>query len=80
MSFDEFDWADNCNDEKRMLDAELEGEELKTLKEIFEKLPQDAVDYNVLRAEAVKWYKQSGQIETGFFIKHFFNLSEEDLK
>ena len=27
MSFDEFDYADNCNDEKRMLDAELEGEE-----------------------------------------------------
>jgi len=25
--FDEFDYADNRNDEKRMLDAELEGEE-----------------------------------------------------
>ena len=27
MSFDEFDYADNCNDEKRMLDAELEKDE-----------------------------------------------------
>ena len=27
MSFDEFDYADNCNDEKRMLDAYPEKDE-----------------------------------------------------
>ena len=43
------------------------------------------VDYNELKAEAVKWVKampcNTPALEvTPYWIKHFFNLTEEDLK
>jgi len=64
--------------------------ELKTLKEIFEKLPQDAVDYNVLRAEAIKWVKEDindldrlDELTAVEVIERWqkrLNISEEDLE
>ena len=92
MSFDEFDYADNCNDEKRMLDAELESKELKTLKDIKTFLSKDDPYINTydkqIRREAVKWMKHLKNDEweanqRGYsiiWIKHFFNISEEDLE
>ena len=81
MSFDEFDYADNCNDEKRMLDAELESKELKTLKDIKTFLSKDDPYINTydkqIRREAVKWVKAPTDAGKAFI--DFFNLSEEDL-
>lgn len=58
--------------------------ELKTLKDINNKAigEPDFVYTTKLKAEAVKWYKEGNIIEfdAGIFIKHFFNLTEDDLK
>ena len=74
-------------------------EELKTLKEIFEKSKYKDIIERELKAEAVKWVKEwkkqikesninvelSDEQKAGYIFgitnfKHFFNLTEEDLK
>lgn len=59
--------------------------ELKTLKDLkHSEEYENLVSEEELRQEAIKWVKH--YIETpdddlvGDFIKHFFNLTEEDLK
>jgi len=70
--------------------------ELKTLKDLYEELPTDGVDYNVLQKEAIKWLKlcnkdlkrtNNNDREAIMFLngeifafEHFFNLTKEDLK
>jgi hypothetical protein len=54
--------------------------ELKTLKDLH-------LESDVIKEEAIKWFKETkkykGQFSFGTaedFIKHFFNLTEEDLQ
>lgn len=65
--------------------------ELKTLKDLkdFEKIDLDGEDYEAgyvkvedLKQEAIKWVKSKKQYwpSTDNWIKHFFNITEEDLK
>ena len=58
---------------------------LKTLKDINcyeDEYISNLVDKNMLKAEAVKWYKaQAGTYDIiAEWIKHFFNITEEELK
>ena len=56
--------------------------ELKTLKEIEGGMSESYdVFYKNLKAEAVKWVKSNElSVRTDKWIKHFFNLTEEELK
>ena len=62
------------------------GEELNSLKELY--LPYSDMDGSLgwidpqeLRKEAIKWVKDDSTFpSTKEWIKHFFNLTEEDLK
>ena len=63
--------------------------ELKTLKDIEGGMDEFYnIFYKNLKAEAVKWVKEIseknpnpyGDSDTIYWIKHFFNLTEEDLK
>lgn len=68
--------------------------ELKTLKDLevcgccqVEDQQEYGCMKNELRQEAIKWVNRIYDkdismhfLETGYFIKHFFNLTEEDLK
>lgn len=66
------------------------SEKLKTVKEIIDYSEYDhiygTIDPRELRAEAVKWVKAlektniSSNEDKSIWIKHFFNISEEDLK
>jgi hypothetical protein len=58
---------------------------LKTLKDIQEYCTDNDGVVDSLRAEAIKWIKEIYKIqpdkdEPVTFIKHFFNISEGDLK
>lgn len=65
---------------------------LKTLKDLnwedYRTFTQEAVSKKELKAEAVKWVKDIekknpnpyGDSSMVYWIKHFFNLTEEDLK
>ena len=62
--------------------------ELKTLKDLILKINhEDIIDYEELKAEAVKWFEfhndkdiyLEGDEQVKSFIMHFFNLTEEDL-
>jgi len=54
---------------------------LKTLKDIDLDDCENVVEQNI-RAEAVKWMKDinHSSITVESWIKHFFNITEEDLK
>ena len=67
--------------------------ELKTLKDIFpvHNTDESYQEYDdILRAEAIKWIKHFGVVNEDFlitqgmtvrdWIKHFFNITEEELK
>ena len=61
--------------------------ELKTLKDLYSEMSTwnmgEMVSLKDLKAEAVKWVEESeelGELRTASWIRHFFNLTEEDLK
>lgn len=56
--------------------------ELKTLKDLKKARPFGMIHTrdDILKAEAVKWVKGLTTTEQRSWIKHFFNLTEEDLK
>ena len=57
--------------------------ELKTLKDIQKPIrntESSCIRVEELKAEAVKWYWDIDNMNALVFIKHFFNLTEEDLK
>ena len=65
---------------------------LKTLKDIEvaylpDEYPSKIVYVEDLRQEAIKWFNRIYDkdmsmhfLETGYFIKHFFNIADEELK
>ena len=54
-------------------------EKLKTLKD-FDEWNNSVGIKEELKAEAVKWYKEISNMSALVFIKHFFNITKEDLK
>ena len=55
--------------------------ELKTLKELARSKAYWNLSETELKAEAVNWVKSNElSVRTDKWIKHFFNLTEEDLK
>ena len=63
-------------------------EELKTLKDLSDISDKNGIEYlpslEILKQEVVKWIKcEDGNATTDVtdaWIKHFFNITEEDLK
>jgi hypothetical protein len=57
---------------------------LKTLKDIYGNKANGQISIKDLRQEAIKWIKgkdwNDGALILKLWIKHFFNLTEEDLK
>ena len=58
---------------------------MKTLKDLFDKEDiEDKVVIDILRKEAIKWVKfkdwDDDSLILKLWIKHFFNLTEEDLQ
>ena len=58
--------------------------ELKTLKDFELEIDGQGEVIDWIKQEAIKWVKEDRNIELGGdvikWIKHFFNLTEEDLK
>ena len=58
--------------------------ELKTLKDLEYEVEESIAEFKeTLKAEAVKWvkeYRKHGELMITEDFKHFFNLTEEDLK
>ena len=84
-----------CKECDRMIDLDYDCEhehfqemtKLKTLKDIAEgyseiefKTSSIAGFYEALKQEAIKWAKFRGKGEIQEWIKHFFNITEEELK
>jgi len=56
--------------------------ELKTLKDLDDWGDEENTLVSVfqLKAEAIKWVKVFNNLHTRDWIKHFFNITEEDLR